>query len=286
MFRIDKSSVSYKKDERPFVLAHAAMMRPAPAKPPQFPELADKEEAAREAQAPAAEARGGEKPQSPADTPEVVIDLPDPAELLAKARKEADAIVAEAKAKAEASIAQAKLAADEMRQKAEQEGADLGYTEGFAKGRGEGAVAYYAASRDAQKLAADAVAHIEQERSTILAQVEKQCVELSVDVAEKVVGTALKLDENAFPALIRRALDEIMHEGRVTVRVSPLEYDIFFSQDAGWLSDESRAVHVIPEEGLREGDLKLESDIESINAGVREQMNAIRKAVAQLGGEA
>lgn len=271
MFRIDKSSVSYKKDEHPFVLAHAAMMRPAPVKLPQL-----EEQKAAPAQP--------EAPPQPEREPEVIVELPDPAELVENARKEAEAIVAAAKTAAAKISAQATLAADEMKNDALREGTERGYAEGFAKGRGEGAAAYSAAMQDAQKVLDSVVARVEEERTALYSAAEQQCVSLAVDVAQKVIGTALELDENAFPALVRRALEEIQSEGRVTVRVSPLQYEIFFAENPKWLSDESRTVTVVPDEGLPDDGLRLESEIEAINAGVREQMNAIRAAIAQLGG--
>lgn len=297
MFRIDKSSVSYKKDVQPFVLAHAAMMRPAPmavpVETPVFSEIPEDTlpEGVLEQAVDAVE-------EQPVQPEEPAVILPDPAELVEQARREAEGIilaaqevaaaaqeaVSAAQEKASALIANATLEAEEMKQKAQEEGASRGHSEGFARGKAEGVAAYNAAVLDAQKLLNSAVSRVEAERENLLADVEKQCVDLAMDIAWKVIGTSFALDENAFPTLVRRALEEIQHEGRVTVRVSPLEYEIFFSEDAGWLSDETRVVNVVADETLGEGGLKLESEIEELNAGVRAQMGAIRKAIAQLGG--
>jgi len=271
LFRIDKSSVSYKKDVQPFVLAHAAMMRPAP--------LSVASSSGHLTGLSGAEAFPVAQGQEEAATAEIT-----PEELMENARMEADAIIAAAEEKAAALVARATLDTEEARKKALEEANEIGHSQGYAKGRGEGISAYNAAILDAQKLLGSAAARLEAERAALLGEAERQCVALSVDVAQKVVGMSLAMDENAFPTLIRRALDEIQHDGRILVRVSPLEYAIFFSEGSGWLSDETRVVTAVPDELLQEGDLKLESDIESLNAGVRAQMESIRKALAQLGG--
>ncbi len=264
MFRIDKSSVSYKNGEQPYVLAHAALKRHVPAP------LPVKEEASAQAAAP----------------PEPQPVLPDPAELAAAAQREADALIVKAKEQAAMICAQAALEADEAKRAAFADGMDHGYREGHAAGRGEGIVEYRTAIGDAQALLRQAMGRVEAERREMLSGVERQCVELSMEIARKVLGAAMATDENAFPSLVRRALEDIQHTGKVTLRVSPLEYDLFFSQGAGWVSDETLSVSVIEDDELAEGDLKLESDVETINAGVRSQMDAIREALLKLGGGA
>jgi flagellar assembly protein FliH len=262
LFRIDKATISYKRDEQPFVLAHTAVARNAPASLSEGAEAADN--------------ASGE--------PIVEAAKAEAAALLAQAEREADAIRNKAREEAATLTAQAKLEYEEQKRNGYQQGFEQGVSEGSAQGKSEGVAAYQAAIANGDALLKQALERVEQERASMLVQAEKECVDLSVQIARRVLGMAVQMEETAFPALVHNALEEIQHTGRVTVRVSPMEYEIFFAHNPSVLSNETRVVTVVSDPDLDTGDLLMQSDIEAINAGVRAQMQQIESAVGQLGG--
>lgn len=276
MFRIDKSSVSYKKSDQPFVLAHAAVTRPLnlPSLDEQPPAPQPEDAAQQET---AVETDTVPQPQDP---PKPEIQLPDPVKLVEDAKIQAEAIRIQAQVQTQNAIDEAKKQAEQMLAQAKEEG----YQQGFAQGEAAGKASFDASIQAARQSIEQLVAGMDAQRNTLFEPLERQCLELSISIAEKILGTMLAVDETAFVSMVKNGLNKIMHEGSVMVRVSTEDYQMFFPDAGRSLSSETLSVHVVEDESLSSGDIRMESAIESVDASAKRQMDTVAAALREAGG--
>jgi flagellar assembly protein FliH len=139
--------------------------------------------------------------------------LPDPAEILDAARKEAQAILDEAREEAEALIGRARDEAGKIANEAREAGRNRGYSDGHAEGLAE-----------AQKLVEEAGAALEAAReaySRMLADSEPRLLALVIEISRKVLGDAFEADPKVVLDLIRQGLTALRDEREFSLKVPP-----------------------------------------------------------------
>jgi|LSQX01.2.fsa_nt_gb flagellar assembly protein FliH len=139
--------------------------------------------------------------------------LPDPAEILDAARKEAQAILDEAREEAEALISRARDEAGKIANEAREAGRNRGYSDGHAEGLAE-----------AQKLVEEAGAALEAAReaySRMLADSEPRLLALVIEISRKVLGDAFEADPKVVLDLIRQGLTALRDEREFSLKVPP-----------------------------------------------------------------
>lgn len=137
----------------------------------------------------------------------------DPAEALALAREQADRILAQARARADSIVAEAKAAAERIRVEAEQEGFRAGFEDGLAKGISE--------VEETIARAKEALARANAAFDQMLRESEPKLVALSLEVARRIAGDAVKGDPDAVAAMIRTGFEALRGEKEFTVVVDP-----------------------------------------------------------------
>jgi len=115
---------------------------------------------------------------------------------------------------------------------------------------------------------------------------ETDMVNLAFRIAEKIVITTIDRDDTVFMAMITNALKQMRRQGKITVRVSERQYNEYFKAESAYfvLGDESVNVTMVNDPLLQEGDVILESDGETVNAGVASQLKHISLAFGSAGG--
>ena len=99
-----------------------------------------------------------------------------------------------------------------------------------------------------------------------------------INPAEELIG-------GAFESLIRNALKQISPDGRVIIRVGTAEYERFFSSgSAVFVLDSGVEVKasVLRDVSLGCGDLIIDTENETINAGLSSQLKQIALAFEKL----
>jgi flagellar biosynthesis/type III secretory pathway protein FliH len=162
---------------------------------------------------------------------------------LAEAKRAADAIVAEARAKAQ-SVAQ-----NAAREAAEAEQAKV--------------AALYAALR------------VREERSAE-AQLDRS-VELARVLAERLLGESLQVDAQTVAKLARQALAEA--QGARTVRIEAHPDDVATLKQHVTMLNISQVASITPDATLERGSLRLHTDLGTIDAQLRPQLERLAAAL-------
>lgn len=140
-------------------------------------------------------------------------DLPDPAEILDKAREEAQAILDEAREEAEGLVSRARDKAARITDEAREAGRNEGYREGHMKGLD-----------DARALVEEAKAALQEARDAyaqMLSDSEPRLLALVIEISRKVLGDAFEADPDIILHLIREGLTAFRDEREFSLKVPP-----------------------------------------------------------------
>ena len=215
-------------------------------------------------------------------------------DLLQKARRQAENAVAQAEEQAASRLnaaaqqaktivenaqeqAQAKLtAATKEEQKTLEEARLRGRQQGWA----EGLALHRQQMKEASQQLSQLLAELAKARETFFETFEDDMVDLALDIAKKITLTAVNKDEAVFKAMIENAIKHLRREGKISLYVSEQQYNDFFKAESAnfVLAGEPIRVEIIQDTLLENGDLIVESEEESVNAGVSSQLKHIALA--------
>ena len=218
------------------------------------------------------------------------------ARMMAEAEAEAKEVVEDARGEAAAIIVAAREQAEEERRKAWQEG----YAEGAAEGRRESKEEFTRFKEDCERVKEEyakktleddeglkhVISELYDERERTYKGLEDEVVDLALDVVKKVMNPAEEALGGVFVSLIRNALKQIAPEGRVVIRVSPAEYERFFSSGSAIFElDKGVTVtaSVLRDASLKEADCIIDTENETVNASLDTQLKYIRIAFNRAG---
>jgi flagellar assembly protein FliH len=191
---------------------------------------------------------------------------------LKEAKAEAEKIIKQAEEQARALVEDSEAKADEIMQNAFKQG----YEEGADKAEGEIRVR----CEEETKALRNLISQFEKARENMIDELEGDIISLIMETSKKVINIELEKDDKVFEGLIRNALTTIKREGKIVIRVSQDEYSRFF-MDGKFefvLNDELIKATVIEEPMFEKGDCVVESDGETVNAGIRSQLKCIELA--------
>lgn len=117
-------------------------------------------------------------------------------------------------------------------------------------------------------------------RESMLAELEDEIITLVMETAKKVINIGLERDDTLFMKLIQNALGKMKREGKLILRVSPEDYaNLFGTGSAEFIIDNERIRTTVIEEPLfQKGDCVIDSDGETVNAGISSQLRHIEYA--------
>ena len=193
--------------------------------------------------------------------------------IVAEAEEKAGAILSEAKAQALAIVEKARAEADGVREKAR----DEGYAEGSAKADGE------IEKRCKEKSAAleNLLTELSSTWDSFTCNLENEIITIVLETTKKVINVALEKDDKLFVDLIQNATSQIKHEGKIVVRVSKEEYNRIFESGSSrefLINNEQIKATIIEEPLFEKGDCVIESEGETVNAGINSQLKYIELA--------
>jgi len=111
-------------------------------------------------------------------------------------------------------------------------------------------------------------------RVRIIKTAERDLVELSIEIAKKLVHREVKLDEKIIATLVRVALDRLTTKKGIKVTVNPLDSEVLNNELKDLLGEEG-TIELKTDDDLRRGDCLVESDYGSIDARISEQFKEI-----------
>jgi flagellar assembly protein FliH len=179
----------------------------------------------------------------------------------------------------ESPLAAAQAEAEGIRSAARAEGHADGLEAGLAEGRAQMAAALNALE--------SACAEIVAMRAATAEMVERDAVELAVQLAEKIVAGTLDADPERVLDVVRGALRRLTERRRVTVLVHPDDLELVRTASAGFAAELGGIEHceVQAERRLERGGAVVRTDEGQIDASIETQLARARELVAaELGG--
>ena len=163
------------------------------------------------------------------------------------------------------------------------------FQEGYAEGAVEGKRSYDEQLgnkiREDDEMVKSVITELYDERERTYAGLEEQVVGMSLEIVRKIIAPAEDELGGVFQALIKNALRQISPEGKVIIHVSPAEYDRFFSTGKTVITLESGTVinaSVLRDTSLAGGDCIIDTEQETINAGINSQLKYIALAFEKM----
>lgn len=196
-----------------------------------------------------------------------LMTLSDDSQLPPEIREKAMEFVQSANIKAQQIISNALAEAEEIKEEARREGISAGLAESQDKLEEQ--------FKDFQ----NTLKKIEEYRESLFEALQSDILDLSVDIAQKIINITLEKDDTAYKELVKNAIESLKRADKFTLYVSRSDYERFFKDCPPWVGaqTESGEFEVICDASMKKGDLIIESDKEIVDAGISRQLNKIRQ---------
>lgn len=159
-----------------------------------------------------------------------------------------------------------------------------GYEEGFASGAEQAEHQTLARMEQMMQEAQRVVSQAYEAKARIIAEAERFVVELSCDIAGKIVRGALERAPETALDLMKQALARRKEQGTITLCVAPEQFEfVEAAKDELALSVDSQAeLQIVPDPTVRGGGCVIRSAYGSIDARVDTQLETIREELLQI----
>ncbi len=117
-------------------------------------------------------------------------------------------------------------------------------------------------------------------RENMIDELEDEIITLVLETAKKVINLELEKNDKVFVNVVQNALSQIKREGKIVIRVGQDDFANFFSSGTAEfiLNNERIKTTVIDEPLFNKGDCVIESEGETVNAGISSQLKYIEFA--------
>lgn len=194
-------------------------------------------------------------------------------DILLKSRKNAEKIVLEAQERADQILKQAREDAEIIKMKNEEEGRKQGYHEGFRQGSEEAQMKLKQTEIQLQE-------GLLKEKERIIQDLEPKIVHLILNISEKILGNALKLNKQSILYLIRKGLSEVQNQDEtIIIRISEEDYFIVTESKNDILDSFgfTGRVEITKDLSLRPGGCIIETQYGNIDCGFGTQFEGLRE---------
>ncbi len=204
-----------------------------------------------------------------------LMTLEDDEQMPPSVREKAREFVQNANTNAQKIIRNATLEAEEIRETARQEGYEAGLEEGRAE--------LNAKLKSKMAEVKDVLSRVEEYRQELYQTLESHVLELSMDVAEKILNLQMERDDKLYKDIVKRAVAGIKHADNFSLYVSQAEYDKYFKEGTQWLHQETNcgSFEVVCDAKLPQGSCVIEADSEIVDAGIPMQLKKIGQYLSE-----
>jgi flagellar assembly protein FliH len=169
---------------------------------------------------------------------------------------------------------------EQRRAQETQQAFEAGRERGRAEGRAaeqEAQAANIEAGRERQtRQTAELVENFVRERDRYLQKVEHEVVELALAVAARILRREAQMDPLLLTGAVRVALGQLSGSTQVTLKVPPLELDLW-EEAIATMPKLALKPTVVAGEGMRLGDCRMEAQLGSVDLGIRAQLAEIER---------
>ena len=192
-------------------------------------------------------------------------------QILRRAEDEAERIIAEARQQAALILQQNKLKVLAEKQ--------AGYQDGFREGQVAAQVMYEQQLAQLQKSFHEIATELSRKPEELLNGMEEELLDLSLDVAGKVIGLELSRKNKIYHVFLRKALDKLKKQEKATVYLNDREYQLFVASQPEMFSDESGSIQFVGDDKLAPGSCLIETARGRFDASADVQLERIGKAM-------
>ena len=163
-------------------------------------------------------------------------------------------------------------------------GRERGLLEGRQAERAEQAAANAAAAQQRAKKLAELIDGFARERDRYFHAVEHEVVELALAVAARILRREAQMDPLLLTGAVRVALGQLSNSTQVRLRVPPAELDLW-TEAIAHLPNLALKPTVMAGEDMRLGDCAIETELGSVDLGVRAQLGEIERGFFDRAGK-
>jgi flagellar assembly protein FliH len=158
------------------------------------------------------------------------------------------------------------------------------FTKGYASGEQAGLEAGNKRADAMLRRLAETLTELDGLRSQMVAQTERQMVQIALAVARRILRREVSIDQDLVVALARVALDRLGDQVSATVRLNPDDYaGITARRGAEWAGTR---VSVVADPAVSRGGCRVESDLGFVDAGIDAQFDEMVHALLGESGAA
>ncbi len=123
----------------------------------------------------------------------------------------------------------------------------------------------------------DSILELEKLRTFLHAQVEREVVKLSIEVAKKIVYREVQIDNEIIQTLVRVALSHVAEKSAVTVHLNPVDYNYLIAQRSELSQIEGRDISLQADKSIERGGCLIQTDCGDIDARIEEKFREVEQ---------
>lgn len=171
----------------------------------------------------------------------------------------------------------------EEKRRAHEAGREQGLQEGYKAEREAQSGSQAATQRERVQQAAGLLESFTQERNHYLESVEHEVVKLALAVAARILRREAQMDPLLLTGAVRVALGQLSQSTQVRLRVPPAELDLW-TEAIALVPNLTVKPTVVAGEGMRLGDCVMETELGSVDLGIRSQLGEIERGFFDRAG--
>lgn len=186
--------------------------------------------------------------------------VPDPA-IMKKAEEEAAALTTQAEMVLQNAQVEAQKMVEEYREK--------GYEEGMRQAQEVAKEELLPVMKNLQ----ESIEKVQEIKNVILKQNEGEIIDLSLDIARKIIGAELTHNQAMVGTVVKSVLDRIDMSERITVKVNPDEYEHLMKAVPDYLKN----AWIVADSKIEKGGALVETESGTYDAQITTQLEEIEK---------
>jgi flagellar assembly protein FliH len=198
-------------------------------------------------------------------------------EIVGTANQEANAIKDNTQIEIESWWAERRAEDEQLVQQATETGFTTGYEEGVKLAEAEVRQQYEDVVTQAEQLVEQAFIV----KNQIIAEAEPFLLELSIQIAEKIIQKQLTVDESYIKELIQKQLQRKREKGVITLCVAPAQFMLMNAsrEELSRSIDAQAELQIIPDASVQDMGCVIRSAFGTIDARIETQLTEIKKAL-------
>jgi flagellar assembly protein FliH len=126
----------------------------------------------------------------------------------------------------------------------------------------------------------DSIRDLGQYKATLYGHVEREVVQLAIEVARKIVHREVQADPEVIQTLVKVALGRVSGRSAVTVRVNPVDYNFLLDKNRGWIQEQGgeQEVTLVADKSVERGGCLVQTECGDVDARIEEGFREVERA--------